>query len=317
LVLSRIEHAAPADLLALGLVVRPREELGELRDGDSCLSSLNGLTVTFVRGALVGEAVIGAHDERAARDRDHLIVRFGRRRSGRGRGANNGCAREEGRATSIRKVMYMGDYDHLNTRCERYKPGYDVDTARTCGTVPVMNDDDAYAWKTLASETVCRARTFNVTRDHVRLPAGDELDYYVVRAKREAASVVATDDAGRILLVQQWRHTMQRLIWQVPAGAVDDGETPQAAAVRELREESGYAVDYAEPLYAYHPAVGSMTVKFHVFAGRGLRKVGEHDPAEIHAVRLFERSEIEAMIARNEILDGMTLTALLLWMRKS
>lgn len=176
--------------------------------------------------------------------------------------------------------------------------------------------DDAYAWKMLSSETVCRALTFNVTRDHLRVPAGNELDYYVVRAKREAASIVATDDGGRVLLVQQWRHTIQRLIWEVPAGAVDDGESPQAAAVRELREESGFTVDHVDPLYTYHPAVGSMTVKFHLFAGRGLRKVGDHDPAEIHAVRLFKRSEIESMLARNEIIDGMSLTALLLWMMK-
>jgi 8-oxo-dGTP pyrophosphatase MutT (NUDIX family) len=177
-------------------------------------------------------------------------------------------------------------------------------------------DEDAYAWKTLSSETVCRALTFNVTRDHLRLPAGDELDYFVVRAKREAASIVATDDAGRVLLVRQWRHTIRRLIWEVPAGAVDDGESPRDAAVRELREESGYTVDRVEPLYAYHPAVGSMTVKFHLFAGRGLRKVGEHDPADIHDVRFFEASDIKAMIARNEIVDGMTLTALLLWLSK-
>jgi ADP-ribose pyrophosphatase len=97
---------------------------------------------------------------------------------------------------------------------------------------------------------------------------------------------------------------------------VDEGESAQAAAVRELREESGYTVDHVEPLYAYHPAVGSMTARFNLFVGRGLRKVGDHDPAEIHAVQLFPRDEIEAMIARNEIVDGMSLTALLLWLRK-
>jgi 8-oxo-dGTP pyrophosphatase MutT (NUDIX family) len=176
--------------------------------------------------------------------------------------------------------------------------------------------DDSHAWKTLSSETVCRALTFDVTRDRLRPPTGDELDYFVVRAKREAASIVATDDAGRVLLVRQWRHTIQKLIWEVPAGAVDDGETPRDAAVRELREESGYDVDQAEPLYTYHPAVGSMTVKFHLFVGRGLHKVGEHDPVEIHDVRLFEASDVEGMLARNEIVDGMSLTALLLWLRK-
>jgi len=183
--------------------------------------------------------------------------------------------------------------------------------------------DDSASWKVLSSETVLRAVTYDVSRDRVRVPTGKELDYFVVRARRDAASIVATDDdgvggGGRILLVQQWRHTIQKLIWEIPAGAIDPGELPLDAAVRELREESGYEVDAARvaPLYTYHPAVGSMNVAFHVFHGRGLKKIGTHDPAEIHAVRLFERSEIEAMLARNEIVDGMSLTALMMWMRK-
>lgn len=184
-----------------------------------------------------------------------------------------------------------------------------------------MADDrgeDSAVWKVLASETVLRAVTYDVTRDRVRVPTGSELDYFVVRARRNAASIVATDDAGRVLLVQQWRHTIQKLIWEIPAGAIDAGESPRDAAIRELREESGYEVDPAavEPLYTYHPAVGSMSIAFHLFHGRGLKKIGTHDPAEIHAVRLFERGEIESMIARNEIVDGMSLTALMMWMRK-
>ena len=182
----------------------------------------------------------------------------------------------------------------------------------------MADDRDSYVWKVLGSENVLRGFTYDVTRDRVRVPAtGKEMDYYVVRARRDAASIVATDDAGRVLLVQQWRHTIQKLIWEIPAGAIDAGETPRDAAARELREESGYEVDAStvEPLYTYHPAVGSMSVTFHLFHGRGLRQVGAHDPNEIHAVRLVDRGEIEAMIARNEIVDGMSLTALMIWMR--
>src|SRR5215203_34550 len=92
--------------------------------------------------------------------------------------------------------------------------------------------DDSYVWKTLASETICSGLTFDVTRDRLRHPQGHEFDYYVIRARREAAGVVAVDDGGRVLLVQQWRHTVQKLLWEVPAGAVDDGESPAVAAAR-------------------------------------------------------------------------------------
>jgi 8-oxo-dGTP pyrophosphatase MutT (NUDIX family) len=176
--------------------------------------------------------------------------------------------------------------------------------------------DDSHVWKTLGRETICSGLTFDVTRDRLRHPRGREFDYYVIRARREAAGVVAVDQLGRVLLVQQWRHTVQKLLWEVPAGAVDDGESPAAAAARELSEETGYTAEHIAPLYRYHPAVGSMSHTFNLFVARGLRKVGEHDPEEIHAVRFFDRAEVDAMIDRNELQDGMSLTAVLMWMRR-
>ncbi len=176
--------------------------------------------------------------------------------------------------------------------------------------------DDSYQWKTLSSQTLCSGLTFDVTKDRLLHPAGHELDYYVVRAKRDAAAVVAVDDAGQVLLVQQWRHPVQKLLWEVPAGAIDDGETPDIAAARELREETGYEATDVQPLYRYHPAVGSMSHTFHLFTARGLRRVGNPDAKEIHGIRFFTRDEIEAMLDRGEIQDGMSLTALLVWMRQ-
>ncbi|HTL29715.1 MAG TPA: NUDIX hydrolase [Tepidisphaeraceae bacterium] len=170
-------------------------------------------------------------------------------------------------------------------------------------------------WETLTSEKVLETPYYSITRDRVRRPVGEPFDYFVMRPHRFAAGVIPTDDRGRVLLVHQWRHPAQKMQWEIPAGAVDGNESPQQAALRELREETGYDAKRIDPLYAYHPSIGTSSQIFHLFVARDLAKVGTHDPVEIHEVRWFERRELEAMIDEGKTADGLTLTALLIWLR--
>src|SRR3954468_14973315 len=97
-----------------------------------------------------------------------------------------------------------------------------------------------YIWKPLRSEVVYQTPYYHLTKDRLIHPMGHELDYYVIRYLRDAVGVVAVDEQGRVLLVQQWRHTVQKLLWEIPAGAMEAGEAPATAANRELREETGH-----------------------------------------------------------------------------
>jgi len=171
-------------------------------------------------------------------------------------------------------------------------------------------------WETLGSEKILDTPYYAITRDRVRRPNGVPFDYFVMRPQRFAAGVVAIDANGRVLLVHQWRHPVQKMQWEIPAGAVDGTETPQQAALRELREETGYEAHAIEPLYAYHPSIGTSSQMFHLFVARDLKQVGMHDPIEIHETRFFERREVESMIDDGQTADGLTLTALLVWLRK-
>jgi len=172
-------------------------------------------------------------------------------------------------------------------------------------------------WETLASENVLETPYYAITRDRVRRPKGEPFDYFVMRPHRYAAGVIPIDEQGRVLLVHQWRHPAQTMQWEIPAGAVDGSETPKVAALRELREETGYEASVIEPLYAYHPSIGTSTQIFHLFVARDLKQVGVHDPVEIHETRFFDRRGLESMIDNGQTADGMTLTALLLWLRKT
>jgi ADP-ribose pyrophosphatase len=173
-----------------------------------------------------------------------------------------------------------------------------------------------YIWKVLGSEVVYTTPYHQVTKDRLLHPLGHELDYYVVRYPRQAVGVVPVDKEGRVLMVQQWRHTVQKLLWEIPAGAMEAGEEVTVAANRELREETGYVAGVIEPLGQYHPTIGSANQTFHVFVARQLKKVAEPEANETHAVQWFSRGEVEGMIDRNELVDGFSLTGVLLWMRR-
>jgi 8-oxo-dGTP pyrophosphatase MutT (NUDIX family) len=176
-----------------------------------------------------------------------------------------------------------------------------------------MSDDPR--WKILSTEKLLTTPYYEVVRDRLLHPAGRELDYFVVRHRRHGAGIVAVRDDS-VLLVQQWRHTVQKLLWEIPAGAVDDGETPDQAAARELREETGFNAKRVTPLQSYHPMIGTSRSTFHLFIGEELDQIGEPLPGETIALKWVPRAEIERMLDAGEVVDGMSLTALLLWLRR-
>src|SRR3954471_10172730 len=173
-----------------------------------------------------------------------------------------------------------------------------------------------YIWRKLSTQSVLRTPYYGVRLDRLRHPQGHELDYYVIEFARQAVGVVPVDEDGQVLLVQQWRHPVEKLTWSIPAGAIEQGESPADAAARELREEAGHAPEKLEPLYRYHPTIGVADQTFHIFLARGVTDLGARPDNEIHAVRFFTRTGINDLLDRNEIVDGMSLTALLMWLRR-
>src|SRR6476659_5480618 len=96
--------------------------------------------------------------------------------------------------------------------------------------------------RVLSSRVVYRGPVFWVTTDHVREPGGIRARRDVVR--HSGSVVILAVDDGRsqphILLERQYRHAAQNYLWELPAGRIDKGENPLAAAKRELLEETGY-----------------------------------------------------------------------------
>jgi 8-oxo-dGTP pyrophosphatase MutT (NUDIX family) len=139
----------------------------------------------------------------------------------------------------------------------------------------------------------------------------------VVDFPRPAVCVVPIGADGRILLIEHYRFITDTTGWEVPAGRIDEGEQLEVAAARELYEETGYASERLEYLGAYHPCNGSTNLTFHVYFGYGLRQIGElTDTNEVLRTSWFDLDDIWDMIARGQLRDGLTLTALLWYFAK-
>jgi ADP-ribose pyrophosphatase len=169
----------------------------------------------------------------------------------------------------------------------------------------------------LSSRTVYTGRIFDVTVDRVRLPHGREADFEIVRHDGSIVLLPITGD-GRVLLVRQYRHAVGRFLWELPAGSLEQGEDPSAAAARECHEELGLIADRLETLHTLYPTPGFCTETMTFFRATELRSPrpgdteAHQDEDESIEVGSFTTAEIRAMIARGDIADLKTVAGLFL-----
>jgi ADP-ribose pyrophosphatase len=173
-------------------------------------------------------------------------------------------------------------------------------------------DDDAHLRETaVASEQVYRGHFLDVRRDRVRLPSGTEAAReYIVHPG--AAMIVPILDDGRLVLERQWRHPMGRTMIEFPAGKLDAGEPSGACAVRELREETGYAA--AEWAFAgrLHNAIAYSDEHIDIWFARGLVQGDARlDDEEFLDVFTATQHELEAWAAGGQLTDAKSLIGLL------
>ncbi|MDB5080317.1 MAG: hydrolase [Chloroflexi bacterium] len=169
-------------------------------------------------------------------------------------------------------------------------------------------------WKVLRREPVYSSDWINLYKDWVQLPDGSVIPgHHVIEYVKEAVAVVPVNEAGQVMLVDHYRFITGKRGWEVPAGGVDKGETWEAAARREMLEESGCTGGELAFMSQYHPSNGSSNQLFALYFARGVAQTAPiHDTNEIIAARWFDIAEIRELIDQNRIPDGLTLTSLLM-----
>jgi len=164
---------------------------------------------------------------------------------------------------------------------------------------------------------VFQGRVFSVQIESITLPKGHALDAEIVRHPGSVV-IVPMNGSNEIALVRQYRHAVGRNTWEIPAGSLEPGEDPRAAARRECREEVGLVADRLEPLGSFFPTPGYCNEEMHFFLATALRPPGEGDE-EAHQdededieTRWVALDELRAMIRRNEIVDLKTIAGVAL-----
>lgn len=168
------------------------------------------------------------------------------------------------------------------------------------------------------SERIYHSPWCGLRRDIVRLESGVEREYHVFEVG-DAVAVVPVLPDGRIVLIGQYRYPHGKTHWEIPAGRLHQNEDAHEAAVRELREETGYRAARLEPLPGFYPTNGISAHFAHAFVARDCERVFDLDleDTEQLVVKTFTRAEIGLLLDAGRIEDAFAAISLMYWLRRS
>ncbi len=156
-------------------------------------------------------------------------------------------------------------------------------------------------------KTIYRGKILNLVVDDVRLPNGSAAKREIVRHAGGAAVLFIND--GKVLLVKQFRYAYGKELYEIPAGMINEGEEPVAAAVRELEEETGYRAEM-EPLGFIYPSPGYTDEIIHLFFAKNAIYIAQKlDDGEFLNLSFVPLERVREMIENGEISDAKTVAA--------
>lgn len=171
--------------------------------------------------------------------------------------------------------------------------------------------------RVLSSRVVFRGPVFYVTSDRVQEPGGIVARRDVVRHSGSVV-ILAADDSRRplrVLLARQYRYAAGQRLWELPAGRIDPGEAPLAAAKRELLEETGYTARHWKRALFFYSSPGFLDETMAIYLASGLVP-GQAQPEEDEFIRkrLFPLPAAVRMVMSGRIQDGKTIAGVL-WLQ--
>ena len=166
-------------------------------------------------------------------------------------------------------------------------------------------------WTLLGSREVSDHHIFRIRHDLYRFePSGQERDFVVMESPDWVNVIPITED-GQVVLIRQYRHGIRVPTLEIPGGIIDHGEPPEAAAARELREETGYAAARIRLLGRTRPNPAIQDNFQYSYLAEGCRRTSQPDldPFEHVEVLLRPLESIPDLIRREEISNALVITA--------
>ena len=162
----------------------------------------------------------------------------------------------------------------------------------------------------LSSRKVFDGKLLQVYVDEARLPDHSKSGREWIKHPG-ACAVVPIFENGDIMLIRQFRYPMAQIFYEVPAGKIDPGETPDETAKRELLEEAGIESNKLDYIGHFYPAIGYADEIIHIYAAQQLSQIQQNtDADEFLENERIQFEEAIHMISTGEVNDGKTIVCL-------
>ncbi len=164
--------------------------------------------------------------------------------------------------------------------------------------------------QTVREEYLYKGKILNLKKDKVVLPDGKTADREVI--EHSGGSCVLCEKDNKILLVKQFRYPYKEELLELPAGKLNEGESPEQTAIRELEEEGGIIAGRVEKMFDVYPSPGYTNEIIRIYRAKDISQGQMHlDEGEFLDCVWIQKDKLKDMIKNGQIKDGKTLIALL------